>query len=140
GSAGRLCGGHPEARDGDRAAEAVQGRRSRRGPRESVRPVPAFLRDVREGERLQPEGRRGLHPPLRARDQDRGGARGRASARDWGGRGLMAPPPPPPSPPPSPPPLNQPTESPPLHMVGGACALGPGEALNARNRRLPAPR
>src|SRR5207249_4916006 len=138
GSAGRLCGGYAKARDGNRAAEAVQGRRSRRGSRESVRAVSVILRDVREGPRLQPEGCRGLHPPLRARDQDRGGARGRAPARDWGGRGLMAPPPPsPPSPPPPPPPLNQPTESAPHHMWGGRFALGPSEALDALNRSLP---
>src|SRR6266545_4233942 len=119
---------HPEARHGPGAAQAVQGERQRGRAGKPVRAVPAFVRDVRQGQCLQPAGRRGLHSSLRARNQDRGWAlRGAPRAgRRRGGR-LMT---------------HHPTETPapapaPHQMWGGRFNVGPSEALDALNRSLP---
>src|SRR2546430_17604313 len=86
---------------------SVQGKRHRGRPGKPARLVSAVVCHLRKGQRLQPEGRRGLHPPLRSRDQDRGRSRCRAAGGGprRGGR-LLAPPPtgpPPPTPPAAPP-------------------------------------
>src|SRR5438309_1589201 len=133
GSARRARLEHPETRHRVRAAQAVQGEHHRRRSGKPVRAVSAVLCDVRQGQRVQPEGRRGLHPPLRPRDEDRG--RPRSSAPRAGRRRgcrLMTrhptetPPPSPASPP-----------SPPHQMWGGRFTLGPSQALDALNRSLP---
>src|SRR5207245_10368058 len=122
-----------DAEDGDRhrPAEAVQRRRYGCRPGEPPRAVPALVRDLRQGQRLQPQGRRGVHPPLRPGDQDRGGAGGRAGPNDRRrrGGGLMPAHQPTETPPPPPPPAPQ--------MWGGRFPFGPGEAPDALNRGPP---
>src|SRR5437660_1046311 len=122
---------HPAARDRNRGAQAVQGERYGGRPGKSARAVSAVLCHLREGQRLQPEGRRGLHPPVRSRDQDRGrpGCGAPGAGRRRGGR-LMARHPTESSPPPATPPA-------PHQMWGGRFSLGPSEALDALNRSLP---
>src|SRR5256886_7365095 len=122
---------HPEARDRRCAAQALQGRPRGRRARESVRAVPAVVRHVRQGQRVRPAGRRGIHPPLRPLGADRRGPRGRApAARSRRGSGLMAARPTEPAPPPPPP-------AAPHQMWGGRFSVGPREALDAPNRSLP---
>src|SRR5205807_5016972 len=93
--------------------------------REPLRPLPALLRHLRQGQRLQPEGRGRLHSSLRSGDQDRCRALGRARARRGrrGRGGLMT--------------AHHPTETHAHQMWGGRFTLGPGEALDALNRSLP---
>src|SRR6267143_4409587 len=128
---------HPEARDRRGAPEALQGRPHRRGPGKSLCPVPAFLRDVRQGQRLRSEGCRGIHPSLRPLDPDRirtlGGAPPAGSRR---GSGLM-PRQPTDIPAPAPAPAPAPPPAPAHQMWGGRFTLGPSEALDALNRSLP---
>src|SRR5437867_1511783 len=91
----------------------------------------ADVRHVRQGQRVRPAGRRGIHPPLRPLGADRRGPRGRApTARSRRGGGLMAARPTEPAPPPPPP-------AAPHQMWGGRFSVGPSEALDALNRSLP---
>src|SRR2546422_1801189 len=133
GSARRARLEHPETRHRVRAAQAVQGEHHRRRSGKPVRAVSAVLCDVRQGQRVQPEGRRGLHPPLRPRDEDRGRPRSSAprAGRRRGGRLISRHP----TETPPPPPASSP--SPPHQMWGGRFTLGPSQALDALNRSLP---
>src|SRR5256886_11171096 len=110
---------------------SVQGKRHRGRPEKPARLVSTVVCHLRQGQRLQPEGRRGLHPPLRSRDQDRGRSRSRApgAGRRRGG-GLMTRHPTESTPPPATPPA-------PHQMWGGRFSLGPSDALDALNRSLP---
>src|SRR5207253_2156911 len=111
--------------------QALQGRPRGRRARESVRAVPAVVRHVREGQRVRPARRRGIHSPLRPLGADRRGpGRGAPAARSRRGSGLMAARPTEPAPPPPPP-------AAPHQMWGGRFSVGPSEALDALNRSLP---
>src|SRR5207253_6984255 len=79
-------------------------------------------------QRLRPEGRRRLHPPLRPGDQDRRRPRSAAPPAGRRGGGVM----------PGDPKAIEAATPPSSHqMWGGRFALGPAEALDALNRSLP---
>src|SRR5207249_4783631 len=127
---------HPEARHRRGAAEALQGRPDGRGAGKPVRAVPAFVRHLRQGQRLRSERCRGVHPSLRPLDPDRVRSRGGAPpARSRrGGRLMPRQPTETPAPPPTPAPAAPATAH---QMWGGRFSLGPSEALDALNRSLP---
>src|SRR5207247_3749170 len=122
---------HAGARDRRRAGKRVRGRRGGRRVREALRAVSTAVRDLRQGQRPRPEGRRRLHPPLWFGDQDRGRARSSAPSAGRRRSGMMS----------DDPKATEAATSPPLppshQMWGGRFTLGPAEALDALNRSLP---
>src|SRR5438552_96718 len=120
---------HAAARDGDRGAQALQRECDRGGPGKPARVVSAVVCHLRKGQRLQPEGRRGLHPPVRSRHQDRGRSRSGAPGAGRRRRGRLM----------TRHPIETPASTPPAphQMWGGRFSLGPSEALDALNRSLP---
>src|SRR5213080_424572 len=120
---------HPAACDRDRGAQALQRECDRGGPGKPARVVSAVVCHLRKGQRLQSEGRRGLHPPLRSRHQDRGRSRSGAPGAGRRRRGRLM----------TRHPIETPASTPPAphQMWGGRFSLGPSEALDALNRSLP---
>src|SRR5213080_4257795 len=120
---------HAAARDGDRGAQALQRECDRGGPGKPARVVSAVVCHLRQGQRLQPEGRRGLHPPVRSRHQDRGRSGSGAPGAGRRRRGRLM----------TRHPIETPASTPPAphQMWGGRFSLGPSEALDALNRSLP---